>query len=325
MEIRYTLGLDVAKLTVEACLLDPDSKAHRKEILNSPSGFQDLLSWLHGLNPKEVHACLEPTGKYSPAIATFLLDRGFLVSQVNSFTVLSHGRTKRIRGKSDKIDAFLLADYCLKERPPAWAPAETAQSELRDAESRIEALTEMIQQEKNRLEAGVSNTAVREEIQSHIVDLEQRRKRLEQLAVDIMNGDRVLKQNYSLLVSIIGIGERSALRLLAYVQFAKFKDSRTVGCFAGLTPQKYQSGTSIHRRESISRVGSTELRKFMYFPAMVAMQHNPQIRKFAERLSARGKPPKVVICAVMRKLLVLAATLVRNQEFYDVTRGVSLP
>lgn len=322
MNTKYALGLDVAKLSVAACLLDQNGKAQRTEILNSTSGFKQLLSWLHGLDPGAVHVCLEPTGKYSHAVASFLLQHEFKVSQVNSYAVLNHGRSKGVRSKSDRIDAFLLADFCIKEAPRAWVPADKAQCELRDVETRIHSLTETIGQEKNRLEAGVSNLFVKEDIETHIADLEARKQKLERQAQQIARQDFVLKRNLEILSSIIGIGERTALRLLACVQFSQFDDSRDAGVFAGLTPRKYQSGTSVYKRPTISRVGSNELRELLYFPAMVAMQHNPQMRLFAERLSARGKPPKVVICAVMRKLLVLAATLVRKQQLYDCTHGL---
>ena len=323
MDAKYALGLDVAKQTLEVCLLDSSGKVCRTQVLNSHPGFEQLLGWLHGLSPTEVHVCLEPTGKYSREVASFLLQRGFVVSQVNSYAVLSHGRSKRFRSKYDRIDAFLLADYCLKERPLAWVPANKAQGELRDVEARVQNTVEMIQQEKNRLEAGVDNAVVRSDIESHIADLESRKNRLEKLAKQIAQGDQVLSQNLQVLQSIIGIGERSALRLLAYVEFSHFDDPRSVGCFAGLTPSRYESGTSIRRKETISRVGSRELRELLFFPAMVAMRHNPQMRIFAERLESRGKAPKVIICAVMRKLLVLAATLIRKQEFYDPAKGLA--
>jgi transposase len=69
------------------------------------------------------------------------------------------------------------------------------------------------------------------------------------------------------------------------------------------------------------RSGSSELREALYFPAMVAIQHNPQMRAFADRLKEKGKPPKVIICSVMRKLLVLATTLIHKQQFYDPLKG----
>jgi len=154
MKYQFALGLDVSKRTVDACLIDSSGKRQRLEISNSTAGFEKLAGWLHGIDPSQIHACLEPTGRYSRQISHFLLKHTYRVSQVNSFAVLSHGRSKGIRSKNDKIDAFLLADYCSKEQPPEWVPAKHAQLQLRDLEVRIAQIDENIGQEKNRLEAG---------------------------------------------------------------------------------------------------------------------------------------------------------------------------
>jgi transposase len=320
---RAALGLDVAKATIEVCLLRPNEKrGDRTKIDNSIAGGQRLLSWLHGTRPEDIHVCLEPTGKYSRVIASFLHNSGLKVSQVNSYAVLHHGRSKNYRNKTDKIDAYLLADYCLKEDPSAWEPPAESQVQLAELQARIDDLEDLIQQEKNRLNSGCLSAIVQADIEEHIVQLTVRKERMEKAAKQLVETDGLLSANFKILKSIIGIADKSALALLSAVRFEQFDKPRSVGCFAGLTPRKYQSGTSVLHHECISRRGSTQLRKRLYFPAMVAMQCNPQMRAFAERLRDRGKAPKVIICAVMRKLLVLAATLIRKQEFYDPAKAM---
>ena len=323
MGTRVGLGLDVAKATIEVCLLGKDQKrGARSSIDNSVAGGQKLLAWLHGTDLKDVHVCLEPTGKYSRLIAAFLHEAGLRVSRVNSYAVLSHGRSKNFRSKTDKIDAYLLADYCLKENPPCWEPPAPSQQGLADLQARIDELDEMIRQEKNRLAAGDVYAAVKKDMEEHIVQLEVRRDSLEKTAKDLVQSDALLSANFKIITSIIGLGDKSGLALLSAVRFERFQKPRSVGCFAGLTPRKYESGTSVSMHECISRRGNNQLRKRLFLPAMVAIQSNPQMRAFAERLKARGKPPMVVICAVMRKLLVLSATLIRKNEFYDPTKGL---
>lgn len=314
---RIALGLDVSKLTIEVCLLFPDEARSKLTIPNSASGFQMLLKWLQGLDLSCLHACLEPTGRYSRPLAYFLIDAGIRVSLVNSFAVQSHGRSKKFRSKSDRIDAFLLADYCLKENPQSWTPPLKAQSELKDMQHRLACIDELIRQENNRLEAGTDSAVVREDIEDSLGRLLIRRKKLEKALKQLVLTDERLEPNFQILKSIIGLGDTSVIRLLALVQFENFKTGRQVACFSGLTPRQYDSGTSIHKRPHISRVGSSDLRKALYFPAIVAINHNPQMRAFAERLRAKGKPPKVIICAVMRKLLVLASALIRKQQMYE--------
>jgi len=320
---NVALGLDVAKSTIEVCLLRSEQKrGSRTMIDNSIPGGQKLLTWLHGTDLSELHVCLEPTGKYSRVIAAFLHEAGLKVSQVNSYAVLSHGRSKNFRSKTDKIDAYLLADYCLKENPPSWEPPAPSQAELAEIQARIDDLEETLSQERNRLASGGISFFVQRDLQEHIAQLMVRKEGLEKAAREVVHGDALLLANFKIIQSIIGLGETSSLALLSAVRFDQFLKPRSVGCFAGLTPSKYESGTSVSKHEGISRRGSRQLRKRLYFPAMVAMQHNPQMRAFAERLRAKGKPAKVIICAVMRKLLVLAATLIRKQVFYDSTKGM---
>jgi len=324
MGTKVALGLDVAKSTIEGCLLRTDrGRGARTTINNSIAGGQKLLTWLHGTDLSEVHVCLEPTGKYSRVIAAFLHEAGLKVSQVNSYAVLSHGRSKNYRSKTDRIDAYLLADYCLKENPPSWEPPAPSQTELAEIQARLDQLEEAIAQERNRLGAGGSSAVVQCDIQEHLVQLVVRKEQLEKAAKELIQGDALLSANFKIVNSILGLGAHSSLALLSAVRFDRFQKPRSVGCFAGLTPRRYESGVSVQMHECISRRGSNQLRKRLYFPAMVAMQHNPQMRAFAERLRENGKPPKVIICAVMRKLLVLAATLIRKQEYYDPAKGLA--
>lgn len=313
---KITLGLDVSKLTVDACLLLSNGKTERTKFPNSQIGFRNLLSWLHGIESSAIHACLEPTGVYSKALALFLWQNGITLSQVNSYAVQCHGRSKNFRSKTDRIDAYLLADYCLKQNPPAWEPPTPVQEELREVLHRIACLDESIRQEENRQEAAQS-LLVRDDIAESLGRLYVRRNRMMKAALSLVKQDEALSGDFAILKSIIGIGDKSALKMLAFVQFQHFKQGRQVGCFAGLTPREFESGTSIRKKTRISRVGSSELRSSLYFPALSAMRNNPQMRAFADRLRARNKPPKVIICAVMRKLLVLASTLVRKQQMYD--------
>jgi len=311
------LGLDVSKKTIDVCVIFPDGTKMRTKISNSRAGFVELIEWLHGVDLANIHACFEPTGNYSNAIGYFLFEQGIRASRVNSYAVLHHGKSQKFRSKTDSIDAYLLADYCKKNQPPLWTPQSVTQQSLREIQHRLDSIDEAIHQEKCRLEAGVECEAVVEDIEESIGKLHVRRMKLEEALDKLVSADEKLSEDYAILKSIIGIGEKSALRLLALIKFEKFESSRKVGCFAGLSPRKYESGTSVKGKDVISKIGSAELRSSLYFPAMVARQHNPQLREFAERLEAKGKAKKVIICAVMRKLLALAHTLLTKREYYN--------
>jgi len=313
---RIILGLDVSKRTVDVCLLFQDGRKATCQISNNIHGFNELIDWMHEFDKQHIQACLEPTGKYSRPLAYALHNSGFMVSQVNSYAVKHHGRSKRFRNKTDRIDAFLLADYCLKHNPPLWTPPAQSQTELRELQHRLVNINEQIRQEENRLEAGCDSKLVRDDIEESLGRLYVRRERLTKAAAELAKTDERLGPNFAILRSILGIGDKSAISMLSLIRFEEFDNGRKVANFAGLAPAKHESGTIKHQPR-ISKIGSTELRAALYFPALVAMQHNPQLRAFANRLRDKGKPPKVIICAVMRKLLVLAAALIRKQELYD--------
>lgn len=318
-EQKAYLGLDVAKLKIDVCLLQPGKGRQRMLIGNSLQGFQKLLQWLSELRVdlSTIHASFEPTGNYSNALGYFLHAQGIKISRVHSYAVLNHRRSQNLRSKTDMIDAYLLADYTCKNKPPLWVPPTKIQTDLKELQHRLASIDEAIRQERSRLEAGVACEAVQADIEESLGKLLARQIKLEKALQELVQSDDRLAADFKILDSIIGIGTKSALRMLALVQFEKFQSGRQVGCFAGLSPREEQSGTSVKGKEVISKIGSSELRSSLYFPAMVAMQHNPQLREFAERLEAKGKPKKVIICAIMRKLLVLAHTLLRRREFYD--------
>jgi len=314
---RITLGLDVSKLTIDACLLFANGKKRKLKFANCNSGFIELLRFLQELPLEHIHACMEPTGRYSRKLAVFLAEVGIKLSMVNTNTVKDHGRSKNIRNKTDKIDAYLLADYCLMHNPQQWNPPSQNRMVLRDLQNRIANVEELIRQEENRLEAGFESVVVEEDVKESLGRLYVRKKMLIASARKLIQSDPVIARNFEILHSILGLGETSVIVLLSMIDFQHFQNGRKVGAYAGLAPIFHDSGTSIHSKQRISKAGNTRLRGALYFPAMAAMQHNPQFREFAQRLKAKGKKGKVIICAVMRKLLVLASTLIRKQAFYD--------
>lgn len=318
---RYSLGLDVAKNTIEVCLLRGDEKS-RTQIENNESGFKKLLAWLNGIPIEDIHACLEPTGRYSDGISCFLLEHDILVSQVNSFAVKNHGRSQRYRSKTDRIDAYLLADFCRKNNPPAWEKREDIDVELKEIHRRISNLDKAIRQEKNRLKAGIKSELVLSSIKESIVRLKLGRDLLEKEAKKLIKSSPRHSTSFKIIKSFVGLGDQSAIRLLAMIHYPSFSDGRKISCYSGLTPKRFESGTSIRGQEMISREGSTELRSCLYFPAIVARHYNPQLRAFADRLEAAGKPKKKVLCAVMRKMLVITAAMIRNGELYDSERAM---
>ncbi len=98
-----------------------------------------------------------------------------------------------------------------------------------------------------------------------------------------------------------------------------FDNARQVAAFAGLVPRIRESGSSVRGHSRLSKVGSSRLRKSLYFPAITALRFNPLIKVFGLRLSAQGKPKMLIIGAAMRKLLHLAYGVLKSKRPFDPT------
>jgi transposase len=312
------LGLDVAKAKFNACLLKTDGKLKHKLFPNSAAGYEQLNAWLGRLGVGRVHACLEATGTYGEALALSLHATGHTVSVVNPAAVSAFAQSRLSRTKTDRVDAELIARFCLAQQPPAWSPPAPEVRELQALVRRLEALTEMRVAEENRLSAGAAVDAVRASVAEHIAYLTGQIKRTEALIRSHIDSHLGLKRQSELLDTIPGVGEATAAALLAEVPDIKqYKSARQVAAFAGLVPRERQSGSSVRGRVRLSKIGNARLRKALYFPAVTALRCSPFFQAWAEGLRARGKSKMAVIGAAMRKLVHLAYGVLKTGRPFD--------
>ena len=124
-------------------------------------------------------------------------------------------------------------------------------------------------------------------------------------------------RQFELLLSIVGIGDKTAYKLLAEIDVANFKDAEALAAFLGLTPEHHTSGTSIRGRPRLSKTGNSGLRKALYFPAVAALRTCPSMRAFGSRLGAKGKPKMVVIGAAMRKPVHIIYSVLKHGSPYN--------
>ena len=318
----FSLGIDISKSKFDVALLLPDGRLHHRVFLNSPSGFQQLSNWLSKRRVNHVHACMEATGTYSEALALFLLNSGHIVSIINPAIIKAFAATEMSRTKTDKTDASLIARYCHLHQPPAWAPAPPEISELQALLRRLEALLEMRQQEVNRLAAGIQAESVVKSVTDHIAYLDEQIAHTQSTIKGHIDQNPSLKQQRDLLSSIPGVGDLTAAKLLSeIIDINHYRSARQVAAFAGLVPRHNESGSSVRGRPKLSKVGSPRLRKALYFPAIVATQHNPIIKAFSERLRERGKCPMQIIGAAMRKLIHIAYGVLKSGKPFDPNYG----
>jgi len=312
------LGLDIAKLKFNACLIQDSGKLKHKVFPNSDAGFEQLTEWLSKQGVERVHACLEATGTYGEALALFLQQSGQRVSVVNPAAIKAFAQSRLSRTKTDRVDAELIARFCQAQEPPLWTPLAVEVRELQALARRLESLIEMRVAEENRLSSGITVEVVRESVEELLTHLNTQIKRTEKLIRDQINRHPRLKQQSELLDSIPGIAETTAAHLLAEItDITQYRSARQVAAYAGLVPRERQSGSSVRGRTRLSKIGNARLRRALYFPAITAIRCSSFFQAWAKGLQQRGKSKMSVICAVMRKLLHVAYGVLKSEKPFD--------
>jgi len=307
------IGIDVAKASFDIALPLPAEKFRTKaKMANTAKGFRDLLDWRARYAP-DAAVGMEATGVYHEALARALVEAGVVVHVANPARVKAFGQAEGIRTKTDRSDAKLIAWFFRAQRPDklrAYVPPTPSEVKLRSLVRRRDDLKEMLQMEKNRLD--VADTSVQRGIMDVMQTLEAQIKQVEKAIKDHIDSDPDLRGRHELLTSIPGIGGISSAQLLAFLgDLGKYTDVRQVVAHAGLNPAQRQSG-NYEGRAHISRIGDAELRSKLYMPALTGKLHNPALKAFSERLSERAKPPKVIMCALMRKLIHIVWGVLRS-------------
>ena len=303
------VGIDVSARTLVVALeREHQPGRQRREFLNTAVGHQGLIQWL-SKSATAVQVCIEATGLYSLDLALALhRAEGIDVMVANPRAIADFAKALLQRSKTDQLDAEVMLEFARRMPFIAWQPPSSPQLDLRALMRRITGLKLVSQQEKNRLHS-VSQSAeitplVRKDIQSHLVQLERHIEKLEHQAETIVQADREMARQFCHLVSVRGIARVSALHLLAeLVVLAPDMTARQWVAHAGLDPRHHESGTSVHKPTRISRAGNRYLRSALFMPALVATQHDPNIRAFYQKLVDHGKTKMQAIVAVMRKLL----------------------
>jgi transposase len=319
--MQNILGIDVSKDALDLILQVEGGKFH-KVISNNLEGYKKLYRWLRSEHIDHLHACLEATGQYGDEVAEYLYLQGYDVSVVNPARIKRYGESKLHRNKTDKADAELIAEFCLKEKPELWEPLSPEIKHLRALVRRLGDLQVNYQQEENRLSSGVKDPWVINDLTAHREYLRTHIEAVEKEIQDYIDQTPNLKSQQKLLVTITGIGKTTSAKILAEIGDIKtFESAPQLAAYAGLNPKGYHSGSSVNKKTHISKQGRSELRSCLYMPAIVAMTHNPVIRDLRDRLYERRLPMMAIVAASMRKLLHIVYGVLKNQLPFDPNYG----
>lgn len=307
------LGIDVGKRELHAALLQ-GKRAASKSAPNSQRGIGQLLAWLENRKANQVHVCFEATGGWSEDVAIALAAAGHVVSLVNPSRIKAFAQSEMLRTKTDRIDAGLIARFCLLHQPEPWVPPAPEIRILQGLVRRQQSLIEMRVEEENRRGAPLVPVVVLASIEATLKHIERELGRVEHEIEKLFDDFPTLKRQRELLISIPGIAETTAARILGEMpNLSGFRDVKAVAAYAGLSPRHYQSGSTQYRSR-LSKAGNAQLRRALFFPAISAMNHNSRVRALAQRLRGRGKAKMTIVAAAMRKLLTIAYGVLKSGE-----------
>lgn len=306
------VGMDIAKATLDLHVPATPQPLTR-QFTNDRTGHRALVAWLRKRGTVQV-VC-EATGGYERAVVSALQTATIAVAVVNPRQVRDFARAQGRLAKTDRLDAAALADYGRCLRPTATAALSAAQRQLAELVTRRQQLQQLRVAEHNRLEH-TTHPDVRRQLQRHVLTLERQLEQIEGWLSELLQAEASLAQKVARLCLVDGVGRITALVLLALMPELGTLNRREAAALIGVAPFNRDSGP--RRGHRLIAGGRAVARRALYMAALVAAFQNRVLRVFYQRLIAAGKPPKVALVAVMRKLIILLNHLLQDPNFQPI-------
>lgn len=314
MTVFQCVGVDVAKDKFDVAIFLNKKNQHRC-FSNDKKGRREFLKLLRA-HTETPWVCMEATGHYSEVIAEFLSDNNIRASIVNPLQIKNFARMKLTRNKNDIIDAQIIQEFCQIMKPQVFLRRSDEQKELKDLTKVLDTLKDQLVRLKNQLESTLGKLA-KKTILKLIKQLEKEIKSVESQLDGLVKSKEDLNEKMKLITSIKGVGKVTAYKIIAQISdINNFGHAKQFAAYIGITPKQHQSG-KYQGKTTISRIGDSRLRKALYMAALVAKRHNQALAPFVKRLQDKGKAPKSIICAVMRKLAHLIFGILKSGQTFN--------
>ena len=305
-----TVGVDIAQLHFDVHSY-PGGGSGRFE--NTDKGRRSFVKWLK--SRQSVMVVFEPTGPYHKALEADLHKAGIALAKVNPLHARRFAEATGCLNKTDRVDAAILARMAavLQIKAQPERPENlTGLTELLSARRGLmKERTANLNRQKNLV-----HPLLKRQCSARIRQIEGQVQMIERELRAAVAADAALTQKFEILISIPGISATTAFTLLADLPELGELTSAQAGSLAGLAPMHRESGN--WKGQSRIRGGRAVLRQSLYMPALVATRFNPDLRVVYKRLVDAGKPAKIAITAVMRKLVILANTLVASGRIWEL-------
>jgi transposase len=303
---HITIGIDVSKDHLD-CYRLPDGASNR--VANSTAGHKALTKWLLADLPERV--VFEATGAYHRKLERSLAVAGIAYAKVNPRRARRFAEATGTLAKTDRVDAMMLARFGAVLDPAATITKSQTLETLAELVVARRALVKDTTATKNRQHT-LSSTLLKAQARRRLKQFKSDITAIDAECRELVDADQQLRSRLDILISIKGLGEVTVMAMLAEMPELGTMDKRQVASLAGLAPVTRQSGK--WRGKSYIKGGRRTLRQALYMPALVAVRFNAELKEKYKTLIEAGKPHKVAITAIMRKLITIANALIRDQR-----------
>ena len=333
MSILYA-GIDVSQANFTCSLWISENAVDLGEFTNNQAGFAALAAAIaphQATNEYEtLHIILEATGGYELRLLSFINAQGWLFSLPNPLQVREWAKGMGYRVKTDRIDGRKLAHFGSQRRPKPQQPVPEAVEQLDSLLQRQEDVQKLWRQERNRQHAlshrPQAAVAAVSSVARTIAFLEDERQQIKDEIDALLKTNPELRAQSRQLLTVSGVGQKTVLPLLVLchryqARTSGARTSKGITAYTGLDSQPYGSGTSVHKRPTISKMGNSQMRAQLYLAALggVRAKDSP-LRDFYQRLVGRGKSKKLALVAASRKIVVWSWAVFQQGVEFDRSR-----
>jgi len=299
------IGIDVAKDRLDVHVR-PAGEAFG--VAREAKGLAELVERLRSLTPALI--VLEATGGFERTVAAALAAAKLPLVVVNPRQIRDFARAIGRLAKTDAIDAAVIAQFAEAIRPEPRPILDAEAQALDDMVSRRRQLIEMIVAETNRKKA-TTNKRIAREIDRHLLYLQKRLTGLDGDIDTAIRSSPVWREKEELLVSVPGVAQKTARTLIAELPELGSLTRRRIASLVGVAPMNRDSGTMRGKRRITG--GRATVRSALYMAAITAARCNPTLSSAYQRLRHAGKPPKLALIAILRRLLIILNAILRDK------------
>lgn len=308
----FNIGIDISKKKLDISFNDAETASYD----NNLTGFKQLLKQI--ANKKTTRIVMEATGGYERPLVNFLQEQGIAVSVVNAKRVRDYAKALGKLAKTDKIDSHVIRLFAEAINPDITKKLTESQQSLDSLTLRRNQLVKQRAMEKQHIET-VTNKDTKRSINRSLKFLDKEIERIEEKIDELIHLDAKIKEKVDRLATIKGVGSVASVTMVSDIPELGTLSNKEISALVGVAPFCRDSGTMRGKRTIWG--GRSQVRSILYMATLSAVKHNPAIKVFYDRLVGKGKPKKTALVACMRKLIIMANSMIRNNSDWNPNHG----